>query len=279
VTTTASAPAKPLPDHGTYARANGSPGRRERCTCEPCVTELHAVRKRMKVARELGRPCLIDATTTREHIALLHETMSWSAMAAATGCGAGTLLRLYNGTHTQVRRGNQNKIMSVVPPTAAVPTVRIDVTGTRRRIRALQAIGYSYTAIAAAANTERMRIRAIADSPQPAVSKNLADRIANAYRLLASHPAPVNRFTQRSRNRAAAQGWRDPDYWEDVDRIDDPDFDPNATTSRAQQVAEDARWLLDSGLTRDQAAERLGVSRFYVDKALRDHPQDGLVAA
>ena len=66
-----------------------------------------------------------------------------------------------------------------------------------------------------------------ANGRQPTIRRDLADRIAAAYQQLAPAPAPKNKHTTRTRNVAHAKGWRDPQWWEDYGRIDDPTFDPN----------------------------------------------------
>jgi hypothetical protein len=59
-----------------------------------------------------------------------------------------------------------------------------------------------------------------------------------------------------------------------MDVIDDPDFEPLYGISRREIVAHDAgevmRWC---GLDRAAAAERLGVSKAYIDHAFADHPE------
>ena len=56
--------------------------------------------------------------------------------------------------------------------------------------------------------------------------------------------------------------------------LDDPTFNPEQAVvlPRIAQVAEDVRWLIASGLDRVQIAQRLGISRDYVDRALREIP-------
>lgn len=217
---------KPLPEHGTPARGNGVHGGRPPCKCEPCVLAIRAVRKRRKVLRQLGRPALIDATPVREHLILLHRTMCWRILTAATGCDDRNLVAIYRGAQAQVTRTTHVKIMAVQPAAEPGQTLYVDATPSRRRIQAMQCIGHSYRAIAEASRSTDTRIHLIADG-QPTVRKAVADRIAAAYRQLAYQAPGFDRFTSRTRNNAIAKGWVGPLAWDG--NIDDPAAQPDTT--------------------------------------------------
>ncbi|NUP46178.1 MAG: hypothetical protein HOW97_02520 [Catenulispora sp.] len=235
-------------------------------------------RKQRELNTLRGIPNRVDATEARARLLEYRKTKGWVDIAAATGCSACHLRHIVSGRTQTINRATHNKIFNARLAPAPTRGLYIDATGTRRRVQALQAIGRSQQFIAEAANTTQHRINVITLGA-PRVRQKVADKIAAAYEQLAHQPVPDNHFTRRVRRHAAAQGWHGPDFWDDVDRIDDPDFNPDATIPRARQVAEDARWLLDGGLHRDHIAQRLGVSRFYIDKALREHPDAGTVAA
>lgn len=264
---------RPLPDHGTYARANGSPGYRPSCYCEPCVLIKRKVRKRSEVNRQLGRRALVDAKPAREHLAMLHRTMSWASLAAATGIGDRALCLVYGGQRTRISRATHARITSVQPPKQADATIYIDATGTIRRIRALMAVGYSARAIADAADTTEARVQKIASGVQPTVRAGLAQRVALAYKRLAFRPTPVNRFTARARNRAASNGWPGPLAWNDD--IDDPKAVPEvdepvrAGARRRGDSPDPGRVmrLTDEGLSAEQIAVHLGVHKRTVVRA------------
>jgi hypothetical protein len=263
---------KPLSDHGTPARGNGVHGGRLPCRCQPCALAVRAARKRRKVYRQLGKPALIDATPARNRLILLHHTMCWRTLAAAAKGDPRNLQLIYRGDRPQITRTTHNKIMAVPLPATADATLYVDATGTRRRIQALQAGGHSYQAIADAVGSTRWRVNVIADGKQPTVRQHMAQRIADAYDLLARQAPAANGFTVRSRNNAAAKGWLAADFWDDVERIDDPDFDPSAVAGEApkyMRLGEDALWLRDLGFTRHQIADRLGESVDYMDQIIR----------
>ncbi|MDX3230556.1 hypothetical protein [Streptomyces sp. ME19-01-6] len=212
---------KPLPPHGSYARANGSPGYRPPCKCEPCVLTRRAKKKREHVNRQLGRPNRVDAAEARTRLLQLNETMGWNDIGTAAGCSPRHLHQIALGRVTRINRGTHDKIMAAKQGTTG--GVYIDATGSIRRVRALLAIGHSIETIATTAGGVFSRIQPIA-AGQPRMRRMLADKIAHAYNVLADQPGT----SSRSRNRAASEGWAPPAAWDD-DTIDNPQAHPDWT--------------------------------------------------
>ncbi|MEU1663631.1 hypothetical protein ABZ547_08445 [Streptomyces sparsogenes] len=267
---------KPLPPHGSYARANGSPGYRPRCKCEPCLTTRRREEKRARTNRELGRSPFIDPAAARAHLQHLHQTMSWRSLATATGLPQSGLIRLYNGDRTKIHRSTHTRIMAVHPPTKGDGGQLIDATGSRRRVQALSYIGHSLQTIAEAAGTGRMRIHAIASGSQPTIRRDLTERIEAAYKRLTRQPVSTNKFTQRSRNTARAKGWHGPLAW-DTDTIDDPAAQPDVEpvterkpdqTENALHIAGEIQHLAAFNIPEHEIAKRVGRSRSYVHEQL-----------
>ena len=102
----------------------------------------------------------------------------------------------------------------------------VDSMGTRRRIQALQAIGWSQPKIAALLGV-RVRSWPWMASPHLLVERATRDRVAALYEQLWNQPAPRdtphNRQSDtRSRNLAAARGWLPPAAWDDIDTDPEP---------------------------------------------------------
>ncbi|MEU6552056.1 hypothetical protein ABZ915_17495 [Streptomyces sp. NPDC046915] len=207
--------AKPLPPHGSYARANGSPGYRKPCPCDTCRATLLTAKKRYRVSRERGRPGLIDARPARERLQQLQRTMSLMQIKAATGCDDCNLRQIIDGTRTQIRRDTLDRILSLKPEAPTWGTY-LDATGTRRRIQALRAIGWSANALATAAGTGDSVIERICNG-QPAVRGVVATKIRAVYIELAGTPAPAGRSATRAKKHAIANGWAPPGAWDDID--------------------------------------------------------------
>lgn len=318
--------AKPLPAHGTYARGNGSPGRRPPCPCPPCREAKLKTRKRLNVARQLGRAARVDATPALEHLRKLRATMSWSQIQAATGCDDRGLQLLISGQRTEINRTTQDKILAVAPGAEPSAGMYIDAIGPRRRLQALSAMGYSGRHIADQIGTAEVRIHKIANGSQPTVRYGLVRRIHHLYDQLAQTPAPAGRSRTRVIRHARANNWAPPVAWDD-DTIDDPTAHPewtgacgtdrgwwlhklngipacprceaahaawlaerhdlppqerfrqlalakSAASNRGATLAHDARELMQvSGLSYEQVAERLGVTRNHIQQELLRHPQ------
>lgn len=219
---------RPIPEHGTYARGNGSPGRREPCPCTPCRQAKLKTRKRLDVARQRGHAARVDATPARSHLTLLRTTMSWSKIAEATGCDPRGMQLLLRGARTEINRTTHNKILAAQPAATPSPGVYIDATGIRRRLQALGAIGYSCIYLANRIHTSDARLYLIASGKQPTVRYVLARRVIAVYDDLSDTPAPQGRSRTRAIRNAEAKNWASPATWDD-DTIDDPNAHPEWT--------------------------------------------------
>ena len=154
---------KPLPAHGTTARAYGSPGRRPRCHCQPCRTVRNRHQKKTRINRELGRSPFTSPAKAQAHLQELHQSMSWDSLEAATGVWFSNLIAIYQGKRTKIRHETEAKILAVAVPTKGDPGQYIDATGSTRRLQALACVGHSYTAICEAADTCTNRVVSIAN--------------------------------------------------------------------------------------------------------------------
>jgi hypothetical protein len=207
---------------------------------------------------------------------LINSGMSLTRIAAKASVGRDTISEHARGKFPTILRDRAARILAVRPDDADENGL-VNALGTRRRIQTLYAAGYSAYNIADHANGLTPRaIDYVLNGTRKSVTLATRDAVISAYQVLAPTPGD----SPRSRNRAVTEGWAGPDYW-DADDFDNPDFIP-ATTIKVTQaviVAENAAWLLDSGLTRELAAARLGKSRFYIDRALREAAQREVVAA
>lgn len=113
----------------------------------------------------------------------------------------------------------------------------VDATGTRRRIQALAALGWTYLEIAEVCGaTTRGWARETLD--QPRVHSATAARVFDAYEQM-SMTVPTGKYRTRGRLSAQRKGWPPPLAWDD---IDDPSETPAAWTyqpaSRADLLAD-----------------------------------------
>ena len=128
----------------------------------------------------------------------------------------------------------------------------VPATGTRRRVRALQAIGYSFPAIGEAASISPKTVADLCYRSKR-LDPETARAIAVAYELLCMTPRRGG-YATRSRRAAAQKGWAPPLAWDD---IDDPNEHPIIRASDGLSYIRERTWD-----TPDHAAcPRCGVVR------------------
>jgi hypothetical protein len=229
---------------------------------------------------------LVDAAPVRDHILQLEKAgVLPNRIAKAAGVPLQSV-RDFTNPRARSRRyrtapDTATRILAVT--TDAATPLYVDPTATHRRIQALLAAGWPLIYIDRRLGYKRERMRKILT--EKVILGSTEQLIAATYDELGAlkperHGVP-KKYARQARRRAAAERWPTPAYWAQYpDAIDDLHFTPEYKKLRAEIVAEEAAWLMTAGrLDREQAAARLGVSLFTVDRALREHPQDGLQQA
>jgi hypothetical protein len=253
--------AKPLPPHGTTARAKGRPAAGIKgCPCRPCRDAENAYDKRRRFFNESGRTLMVDSAPTQAHLkALFAEGAGWTQLVAATTCSSSTLVAILNGERPEITRRVAGLILAVQASDVLPPHRHVPAIGSIRRCRALVAIGHKFMDIAEASPLDLATIRYIINGRPVNVSALTAAGVVAAYEALAGRPGN----SVRSRNRAAREGWRDPRWWEDYGGIDDPNFDPAKADrepnfrERAELRREEIIHLAWCGHTPEQILDRL----------------------
>lgn len=221
-----------------------------------------------------GRPqTLVPTTRVVEHIALLRRSgLGMYRIAELAGVSRPTLYHLVSSTTARrqdtVTADTEARVLAIRPSLSLVARHRlVEATGTRRRVEALMAIGWSSLRIAAHAGVTPTVISSIHRAERCELGTALAVR-ATYDALWDQVPPQRNRGEKagytRARNRATAEGWVSPLAWDD-DAIDDPAAVPDlgAPSPRrlpqAERVAE-LEHLLAQGVSRELAARRCGFS-------------------
>ncbi|WP_406170188.1 hypothetical protein OIE52_38935 [Streptomyces canus] len=216
----------PMAPHGTAARAVGRPGIGiPGCKCQPCRDAKYKADGLRALANLSGRPVRIPAAPVVAHLrSLLDAGMGWPRICRAAHCSSSTIARLLKGQEL-VRRTVADRLLAVKYRPA--PGRTLDATGTRRRIQALMAIGHTVIGIAVESGVDCSVLHDILGGAA-SVRGMTFDRIAAAYDWLATQAPVTDRPSSAtvSRLRAEREGWRDPQWWEDYGRIDDPAFRP-----------------------------------------------------
>jgi AraC-like DNA-binding protein len=259
------------------------------CRLPDCAERYREWDRNRRAARKAGQwQPHVEAEPVRQHLRMLNDHgITLHRAAEMAGIGPRSLHPLFQ-PQTGRRRRHQHtvrteiaaKILAIRPET--VTPGRVDPTGTARRIQALVAIGWPMRYLAAHFGIGDTYVHQIIQRSTKdhlvlaATAEKIAARYEHVKTLQPARHGVRARNVKQARNMAASRGWPPPKYWADrMDVIDDPDFEPEYRKLRAEILAEEAHWLMTAGgLDRDQAAARLGIARFTIDRALREHPQD-----
>jgi hypothetical protein len=226
----------------------------------------------------------VDAGPVRAHLKELAAAgIGRKHVAELAGISPATLRRL-DGLQPgrpatrHMRPETAQAILAIRPGLAAcAASARVDPTGTRRRLQALVALGWTQTALADRLGMSVGNFAAMLR--RPAVSAGTARAAVQLYDELWNRPAPDGTAAERARARAAKRyaqrhGWPPPLAWDDG-ALDNPQAAPGGgwqrsarKTWRAADLAAEAHELFGHGLDRRQAADRLGVPKKTLDAAL-----------
>jgi hypothetical protein len=268
------------PDHGTYARSVA--GCELRCDrCAEAKREYSNRRSRL-IAYGKWQPWT-DAEPVRVHVKNLQAAgIGTPRISRAAGVGQTTLNRLlwgephYNRPPTvKMRPEVADRILAVSATTGPLAgVVRIDATGTRRRLQALICLGWNMEQLGARIGVSSTAIhRALRNEM---VTTDRAAAVSDLYdRLWDSTPSTETPYERtaaaKARNMAAAKGWVPPMAWDD-DTIDDPAAQPAGASTgpvgaRKLPADDDLLWLVRMGETDAALAVRFGVAEGTVKDA------------
>ena len=215
----------------------------------------------------------VEVGPTRERVAaLLAAGATCRSIAAATGLTPSGVWGVQRPDQTRVQRRTADLIAAVsLRDCIAAHTGLVPAAGTIRRIRALMALGWRHDDLAAHSG---IQTHIVVSAPRRYVEARTHRAILATYDALWSTPGP----SQRTRNRAAREGWPSPLAWDD-ETIDDPAATPwtdsaprgahvpgNGVVNR-DSLTDCAEW----GLTVSEAADRLGVSRDAIEHGITRH--------
>lgn len=253
------------------------------CRLPECVDRYNAWGRDRRRAITAGtwQP-LLDAEPIRQHLLTLHAAgITIHRVAAITGLEYRAVRNFTQHDYGNAKPRKRRVTRAVAAKILAVNPIdhtpgNVETTGSRRRVHALMAIGWPliYTAERAGIHPSNRSVVLA----RPSIRATTAQKITAAYdEMRDQKPArhgvrPTS--IKRAKQQAAANRWAPPAYWDENGAIDDPHFEPMYRLTRREIVAQDAGWIMSTlGVDRGAAAERLGVSRDYVDHAFRDHPQ------
>ena len=264
---------KPIP---AEAFDHGDPRRYHRgCRCRPCTTGVSAEVRRRSYLRATGRGLLTTCDRAATHIERLRAAGMTDAQilndALLVPHVLYRILRRDGGLH----RTTEARILAVRPTarTSKGSGAHVAALGTVRRLRALAADGWPAAELGRRAGKHKQFIVYLQKMDEGGqVRMWVADyvrRLQESLALLAADEAVPTHIARRTRQRAAAKGWVGSGYWDDED-FDNPNFTPATDrTPRYIELAENGHELERiEGLTRKQAAARLGVTKSALQQAM-----------
>ncbi|MFE9777781.1 hypothetical protein ACFYPA_06440 [Streptomyces sp. NPDC005775] len=253
------------------------------CRLPDCVERKRLWQREARRKQREGawRP-FVDAAPVRQHLLALREQgIVPNRVAAVAGVDEANLRTIVPTAASKrrparhlVRTEIAEKVLAVTAEAARAYT--IDGTGTRRRIQALAAMGWPFCQagdhIGLSGQYVGDLVRRTED--QRLVRADTADQVAAGYeKLRRQRPARHGvkpHIIRNTRRHAAEQRWPTPRYWDQFpDAINDPHFTPEYGITKAELLADETRWLIETaGLTRAEAAQRLGKDLSYIYRVL-----------
>ncbi|MCH8613436.1 helix-turn-helix domain-containing protein [Arsenicicoccus dermatophilus] len=281
--TTPAMPAPCLHTHTTHQHGTHACYVLDRCRCQPCRAAAAEYERKRVRRNAYGRANLIDAGPVRDHVhALQAAGLGRRRIAELAGVSSSVLTNLLYPTadreqSSRVTRATAEKVLAVrAAPAAAAAGARVSSVGTRRRLQALVAVGWSQAKLAERLGVTRSAINHIVAGASGHVTNATAQAVICLYDELWDQAPPQGNHrdriaASRTRSYAKARGWAPPLAWDD-DAIDDPSAtadlgDSTPMPGRAGTHIEDVECLASSGAGREETAARLGVEWESVSRA------------
>ncbi|MFJ8746662.1 hypothetical protein ACIRL2_45905 [Embleya sp. NPDC127516] len=181
--------------------------------------------KRRALARARGEwQSFVDSDPTRTHLESLRAAgLPKTRIAALAGVNIKTVNRALDPHRPRLHHDTAQRLLAVTVPTDPVlgtrPESVVDATGTRRRLQALIALGWSRPALAEHTPRSAEMLGILARARH--VEARSALDIRDLYNRLSMTPGP----SRRARAEGVQRGWPTPLAWDDH-TIDDPDARP-----------------------------------------------------
>lgn len=204
----------------------------------------------------------VDATLLKEHYTALQQAgMSVVAIAQASGINRSTLYRLgaWESGHAWgsgwCEMETYRRVMAIpVPEVMTESAVRVHGIGTRRRLQALAAIGYSASHVGREFGISGSAVALTMKHEY--VNASTAARVKELFDRWQLTPGPSDAVRRLAKRR----GYLPPLAW-DEDTIDDPNAQPyDMTVVDPNAWYEDYLELKELGKSDELIAERLGYS-------------------
>lgn len=206
------------------------------CRCVECRPANAAAERERRRVIAYGRwQPFVDAEPTRQHLQALSERgIGLRRAAQLSGVPYTTLSLLVYGTPStgcppsrRVRQDTARRILAISLERATpAGGARIDATGTRRRIQALVAIGWTIKSVADLLNRDVASVRHSLrrDSVNAATAAAAAALYERLWDTPPAESTPARRAAAAARAMAHRNGWLPAMAWDDIDNDPEPDL-------------------------------------------------------
>lgn len=259
----------------------------EKCRCDICRDAVRTYERNRHRQRGYGRTAYVDAEPARQHVRRLGEFgIGQKRVSELAGVPYSTMWKLiygdrarFAGPSKRIRPETERKILSVEATLDNVADGSlVDATGTRRRLQALVAIGWSQSKLGSRLGVDPTNMSAMirVQRIHPARARAVRALYDELWQTLPPRSGHRDKIAyNRSRRFAAKHGWAPPLAWDD-DEIDDPTAQPAGVPDGKRRPggqpklppADELRWLLEQESPRS-VARRFGVRLDAIDNALR----------
>lgn len=176
-----------------------------------------------------------------------------------------TVVKRILGGKQKIQRITEARVFAIPMPDFCHPTrsIYVPAIGTRRRLQALMAFGWSTAAIGRELGVTQSMVSSIGQ--REFISGKSAATVAAVFDRLQMTPGP----SVKARQMAACKGWVPPFAW-DEDAIDNPAASP-LTGGRKVKFDEKYTELCDLGFSQQEIAARMGISEKSLIRQVHRH--------
>lgn len=247
----------------THPRANHQHGThlafsKDGCHCGPCTKAHRRHCKQVRHNTETGGHTYTDPTAAREHVQqLLLAGLTFGQIEARSGVhrtATKVLLGVFpnRGASKRITKKTEAALLAVTATHLGDEVhCEVDATGTRRRMQALIALGWSgrllQRRLGMSSRTLWCLLRGMDNG---LVHASTRANVAALYDELSLLVPPAGRVRTRARNIAQANGWLPPLAWDD-DTLDDPmtgpahEYDAEVDVDELDEIAIERRMAGD----------------------------------
>lgn len=272
--------------HSRHQHGTNTAYIRDKCRCSPCREAHNAAARALNRRKGYGRDHFTPVGPAREHLRILTESgMSLAQIARLLGKDRQWLARVAGvpgdpRSSTRISVDNEAAILALrcTPLEGLTENGEIDVTGSRRRIRALARIGYPVAWQARYIGVQQSVMDRYSSDRAKRIRVGAARKIAAMYDELQHTPNVGEDRRSRTaaslaRFNAESHDWPPPAAWDDIDL----DEAPHTGESRSNSTPlDDVRHLLNSGVSTYDIAERLNSSFSRINGAIRSRGDEML---